>query len=88
MHEDALMQIAILGGGTVNETILNSGWDTFWVAIPFFALLVMSVFRLDEAFMTPKGVRRRCRPGGMDRNGQPILCDPDGRPSWNGRAAK
>jgi hypothetical protein len=72
----------------VHETILPSGWDTFWVAAPFITLLAMSIFRLDEAFMAPKRGRGPRRPGGMDANGDPILCDPDGRPSWKPTAAK
>jgi hypothetical protein len=72
----------------MHEIILNSGWDAFFLAVPFFLLLVMSVFRLDEAFVTSKRGRAQHRSGGMDHNGDPILCDPDGRPSWKTQDAK
>jgi hypothetical protein len=72
----------------VQDTILNSGWDTFLVGAPFITLLAMVVFRLDEALMGSKRGHGPRRPGGMDANGDPILCDPDGRPSWKPRAAK
>lgn len=64
------------------DTVLSSGRDTVLVAIPILTLLLASMFRLDQLIAAPKETGRRDRPPcGMDRNGEPILTDPDGRPS-------
>ena len=65
----------------MHDTILSSGWDTVLFAIPFLGLRLAALFRLDGCFATPKRVAGRCRPPcGLDLDGRPILCDPDGRP--------
>ena len=66
----------------MHDSVLNSGWQTALVAVPFVFLLLVGVFRLDEVFVTQKRVSRSQRPlSGIDQLGQPVLYDPDGRPS-------
>jgi hypothetical protein len=68
---------------------LNSGWQTALVAVPFLFMLMAGVFRLDEVFATQKQVARKQRPAsGIDEDGQPLLCDPDGRPSGRVKSRK
>ena len=63
-------------------SVLNSGWQTALVAVPFIAMLMAGVFRLDELLRNPKrSVRRRRSAITIDEDGRPVLCDPDGRPS-------
>jgi len=70
----------------LDEHILISGRDTLLIAIPFVLLLLFSVFRLDESMALPKGSLNRRRPAcGIDKFGEPILRDPDGRLSGPGR---
>lgn len=62
------------------EVILMSGKDTILVAIPFIALLIMGLFRLDGMFIkSRKKSRRPPPPSGVDEEGRPIFSDPDGR---------
>jgi hypothetical protein len=64
----------------MHEQILSSTRDTLLFAIPFLGFLLMGLFRLDEVFYSPKRGRQARRPAsGFDTNGEPILCDPDGR---------
>jgi hypothetical protein len=68
----------------VHETVLKSGWETFLVAVPFVAILLAWLFRLDVIFATPKQAGSLRRPlSGTDEEGRIILSDPDGRP-WSG----
>lgn len=68
----------------MHESMFNSGWETALIAAPFLILLVAGVFRLDELLVTQKATQKRPRAViGTDRNGEPILCDPDGRPSYS-----
>ena len=57
-----------------------SSLDTYMLTFPFLVILAMSLFRLDERFVTrgskPKG-RRFCEVHGEGRR---FLSDPDGRP--------
>jgi hypothetical protein len=71
----------------VQEIVTSSAWDTSLLAIPFLALLFFGFFRLDEVFASRKqdGERPARVLGGMDENGEPIVCDPDGRPSGKTR---
>jgi hypothetical protein len=65
---------------------LDSGWQTALVAIPFIFMLLVGVFRLDEVFVSQKQSSRKPRPTpGIDEHGQPVLYDPDGRPSHPAR---
>jgi hypothetical protein len=44
-------------------------------------MLLAGVFRLDEVFANQKQSARKRKPAsGIDRNGRPVLYDPDGRP--------
>ena len=67
------------------DFVLHPGWETALVGIPFILILIFVFFRLDEVFASQK--RRKATPGerrmlgGRDENGEPILHDPDGRPS-------
>jgi hypothetical protein len=66
----------------MHELYLNSVKDTLLVAIPFIGILALGVFRLDTIFFATKEPANRRRPRcGMDKNGEPLLVDPDGKPS-------
>ena len=68
----------------MQDTVLQSGWQTFLVAIPSVGILLVGLFRLDELIASPKRRRAVKRPAsGRDRNGRLLLSDPDGRP-WGG----
>ena len=73
----------------MHGSVLNPGWETALIAVPFMLTLVAGVFRLDEVFASKKSTARRQRPViGTDENGQPMLCDPDGRPYSGTRRGK
>jgi hypothetical protein len=38
----------------MQDTILQSGWENFLVAVPLVGLLLMTLFRLDEMLASPK----------------------------------
>jgi hypothetical protein len=64
----------------LQDTVLRSGWDNVVVALPFVLMLAVGLFRLDSMMAAPKTVNRRAnRIVGTDENGEPIVCDPDGR---------
>lgn len=69
----------------MHDFILHPGWETALVGIPFILLLIFVFFRLDEVFVSSK--RRKAPPVDrripiqQDENGEPVLYDPDGRPS-------
>jgi hypothetical protein len=69
----------------MDEFYLTSTRDAVLVAVPFLAILALAIFRLDAFFAASKSSMRpaeRHRRGcGMDEDGEPILVDPDGRPS-------
>jgi hypothetical protein len=65
----------------VQDTILQSGWGNFLVAVPFVGILLVGLFRLDEIIAAPKRDRSVNRPAcGCDENGHLLFSDPDGRP--------
>jgi len=65
----------------MREEILNSGRDAFLVAAPLVFLLFVGFFRLDELFGSSGKVSKRRRfGGGQDKDGEPLLFDPDGEP--------
>lgn len=65
----------------MHDTVLNSGLDTFLFAVPFLFMLLGGIFHLDELVAAPKpATKRRQMPVGTDERGEPLLCDPDGRP--------
>ena len=67
---------------------LIPGWDTLVLMIPFFAVMAMGMFRVDERLAAPKDSRKPRRAFcGLDRNGQPFLSDPDGR-AWRENPAR
>ena len=73
----------------MDQHILVSGRDTLLVALPFAVLLLLSIFRLDHLIASPKPVLFRRRPAcGVDRSGEPILRDPDGRLSGSRRSTR
>jgi len=73
----------------VNEAVLHSGWETVLIAVPLIGILLIGIFRLDELFATPKQRPKPQRPAsGMDKDGQPLLSDPDGRPWRTPRGRK
>jgi hypothetical protein len=64
----------------MHETIQHSGWQILMVAIPVVCLLLIVVFRLDQVIFRPKQSQKLPRPAsGTDKDGEPIVCDPDGR---------
>ena len=66
----------------MHDSVLNSGWQTAFVAAPFLVMLLVGIFRLDEVFVAQKQDSRRQRPASeIDEHGEPVLYDPDGRPS-------
>jgi hypothetical protein len=69
----------------MQDVYLTSTRDTVLVAVPFIVLVGMVIFGLDAFFVPSKGPAapaNRHRPGcGLDETGEPVLVDPDGRPS-------
>ncbi len=64
----------------MDQHILISTRDTLLFAVPFFFMLLITLFRLDQIIAAPKGSFTQQRPRcGVDPTGEPILCDPDGR---------
>lgn len=66
------------------DAVLSTDRDAVLAAVPMIGALLLGFFRLDTLLAAPPRVRPRHsasgRPAaGIDRNGQPILCDPDGR---------
>jgi len=74
----------------VHEAVLKPGWETILVAVPFIFLLLFSYFKLDAVFTARKkpAMAPRSTITGLDKAGNPILCDPDGRPSHKPRSRK
>jgi hypothetical protein len=69
----------------VGSTLVISGRDMVLFAIPSALLLLFSVFGLDQIIAAPKVPLSRRRPAcGLDKHGEPILRDPDGRLSLSG----
>lgn len=65
----------------MQDAILQSGWEAVLVAVPFLAILLMGMFRLDELMATPRRRQAsRRRVNGCDQEGNLLYCDPDGRP--------
>jgi hypothetical protein len=64
------------------EEALKSGWEGWLIGIPLIALLLTCVFRLDELILKPKKKPSPLPlpPGIVERDGQQILSDPDGKP--------
>lgn len=65
----------------MQDTILQSGWESFLVAVPCVGMLLVGIFRLDEIIASPNRRKAVKRPAsGCDQNGRLVLSDPDGRP--------
>ena len=65
----------------VQETVLQSGWENFLVAIPFAVALLIGLFRLDQIIAQSRRATTIKRPAcGCDEHGNVLLSDPDGRP--------
>lgn len=66
----------------MHEIYLNSTRDALLIGIPFIAILAFGVFRLDTIFFASQKSKEFGRCGcGVDESGEPILVDPDGKPS-------
>lgn len=64
----------------MREIILRSGWEGFLVAVLLFGLLFATHFRIDEILAKRKKNPHLRRHGsGVDNDGEPLLCDPDGQ---------
>jgi len=73
----------------VQDTILQSGWGNFLVAVPFVGILLVALFRLDGIIASPRRDRAVKRPAsGCDENGHLFLSDPDGCPWSNSSNAR
>ena len=70
-------------------TFLQNNMDTLLIGIPFIAMLLIGVFRLDEILVAPKHrpTRRPRAVSGMDAEGNIILSDPDGK-RWHAPNAR
>jgi hypothetical protein len=67
----------------MNDPVLSCGWEAFVVAVPALILVALGVFRLDTILAAPRsGAGLAGRVSGTDEDGEPLLCDPDGRP-WH-----
>lgn len=72
----------------VQDIALQSGWETFLLAVPFIGMVIIGVFRLDIILATPKcSSRKRRPPAGIGADGKILLTDPDGR-SWDEKQVK
>jgi hypothetical protein len=72
----------------VHPIVLKPGWDTILFAVPFIGLMLVVLFRLDHMFSQPKQRSKPRRPpSGLDRHGQPVMTDPDGRP-WRRKSRR
>lgn len=64
----------------MNDPVINSLQDTLLFMLPSIGILLVNLFRLDEVFAAPRRSNSPHRPMcGVDAQGEPILCDPDGR---------
>lgn len=64
----------------MHDTSIHSGLKAILVAVPMLLVLLTGFFRLDQLFAAPKRrTAARRPPTGIDKDGAPILCDPDGR---------
>jgi hypothetical protein len=64
------------------DTFLHSDWEMVLFAVPFIGILFLSIFRLDELIVAPKRkVKSRLPALILDRDGEPLMCDPDGH-TW------
>ncbi len=61
--------------------MIQSSSDTLLIVVPFLIVVVIAVFRLDEAFLKSSARPRRDRPrfANSDQSGRMTLTDPDGR---------
>ena len=65
------------------DAFLHFDWEMILFAVPFVGFLVLSIFRLDERVLAPRRMAIHRRPAvRLDRNGDPLLCDPDGH-TWS-----
>ena len=65
----------------MHDGALRSGLDALLVAVPFVAVLLVGMFRLDTLLATPRrATSPRRPPTGTDKQGRMLLSDPDGRP--------
>lgn len=74
----------------MHDMLISSGRDSFLIALPFLAIMLAGLFRVDEAIASPrrnaaKHHRSMC---GVDEKGQQILCDPDGQRWYPSRGEK
>lgn len=64
----------------MSDAFMKSGRDAILVAIPFIALLIMGLFRLDGVFVKSRKSSKASKPpSGVDEAGRTIFSDPDGR---------
>lgn len=65
----------------MHDVILKSGWDILLFAVPSIGTLFFGFFRLDQIVSTPRhSLAFRPKLTGYDKNGKPLISDPDGRP--------
>lgn len=71
------------------DAVFSTDRDALLAAVPLIGALLLGFFRLDTLLASPQRLRSsdsaagprasRRPPSGIDQDGQPILCDPDGR---------
>jgi hypothetical protein len=76
------------------DAVFSNDRDALLAAVPLIGALLLGFFRLDTLLAAPSRLRAsdsasdrpasgrpasRRPPSGIDQDGQPILCDPDGR---------
>lgn len=67
----------------MDSTILQSGRDTLFIAVPFLLLMMAGLFRLDEVVAASDRPHRDHHAiSGLDEDGEQMMSDPDGT-YWN-----
>jgi len=71
------------------DAVFSNDRDALLAAVPLIGALLLGFFRLDTLLASPQRLRpgpsasgrpaSSRPPSGIDQDGQPILCDPDGR---------
>lgn len=73
----------------MHDSVLDAGWQTGVLAVPFISMLLAGVFHVDELFVAQKQRARKPWPSiRIGEDGKHMLCDPDGRPSRVQRGTK
>lgn len=67
----------------MSEYLQHFDWGMILLAVVCTVILLASLLRLDELLAAPRNRAQRRRTAVLlDRDGEPLLCDPDGR-TWS-----